>query len=113
MGDANAPCLIYLFPSLVLDTQWKFGLACFVTLALALAADFGCKVRDGINQRLSARGKRNDFGGVFLQILGTAVFTSQAFLSYALSGINAEYMGPSPCPPPPPPPPRHKQSNFP
>jgi hypothetical protein len=92
-SDADAPCLVYLFPSLVLDTQWKFVLACFATVALALLTDFGCTARDAINRRLSTRLNRNDFVGISFQFWGTAVFTSQAFLSYALMLVAMTYKG--------------------
>merc|ERR1711959_190720 len=89
--DANEPCLVYLFQGITLDTEWKFVLACFVTVGLGVLADLGCVAREGVRLRAIASG--SGARKVALEGLGIFLFTTQAFLSYALMLVAMTYKG--------------------
>jgi len=89
--NPNDPCLVYLFQGLVLDNQWKFVLACFVTVGLGVMADCCILLRQWVRENIKSCGK--GFKLVLWETVGVAFFTSQAFLSYALMLVAMTYKG--------------------
>ena len=81
--NGNDPCLVYLFQGIVLDSEWKFVVACFVTVGLALACDGLGRVRVLLEAR----------PGWLATAGATVIFFAQAFLSYALMLVAMTYKG--------------------
>mmetsp|Transcript_14181 Transcript_14181/g.35871 ORF Transcript_14181/g.35871 Transcript_14181/m.35871 type:complete len:253 (+) Transcript_14181:1-759(+) len=92
--DKNAPCLVYLFHNVVLNTQWKMALACVLTAFLAVFTECTCVVRQKIrgkidNQPMTAPG----FPKLVFEAMVVGAYSMQAFLSYALMLVAMTYKG--------------------
>ena len=89
--DPDGPCLVYIFRSIVLDTEWKFVLACIATALFAVLADFCGPERTRIQKKIISCERRSF--AVLYEVFGVALFTGQAFLSYILMLIAMTYKG--------------------